>query len=142
MTKTFVTKPDAIKRSWQVIDLKDQPLGRVSSEVAQLLIGKHKPYYTPNLDCGDYVVVINAKQVKFSGRKLQDKLYRHHTGHPGGYREINLASQLEKNPQKVITSAVSGMLPKNKLRTARLKRLKIFLDDQHPYADKLTQSKK
>jgi len=131
--KTTVTKASDIKRSWHLIDAKNQTLGRLSTQIAELLIGKAKPYFTPSLDCGDYVVVVNAKDIKVTGKKTTDKLYRHHTGFPGGFREINFEDLMEKDPRKVITLSLKGMLPKNKLRADRLKRLKVFPDASHPY---------
>jgi large subunit ribosomal protein L13 len=130
---TSVTKTKDIKRSWHLIDLKGQTLGRVSTQIAKLLIGKNKPYYTPNLDCGDYVVAINAKQVKVTGKKETDKLYQHHTGYPGGFREYTYSQVMDKDPRQIIINSVKGMLPKNKLRSPRLKRLKVFVDANHTY---------
>ena len=139
--KTTVTKSKTITRQWHHIDLDGQTLGRVSTEIATLIIGKNKPYFTGNLDCGDYVVVTNAAKVHVTGKKKTDKLYRHHTNYPGGFRETNFQELMRKDPAKVITHSVKGMLPKNKLQAKRLKRLKIFADDNHTYADKLSQDK-
>ncbi|CAO3615651.1 unnamed protein product [Cunninghamella blakesleeana] len=108
-------------------------LGRLATNVATTLMGKHKPIYDPAADCGDYVVVINAKDVLVSGKKAEQKLYRHHTGHPGGLKEINFENLMKKNPTESIRKAVSGMLPKNRLRDDRLKRLLIFEGAEHPY---------
>lgn len=135
---TPVTKQSTIKRHWHLIDLDRQTLGRASSHIAQLLIGKHKPYFTPNLDCGDYVVVINASNVEVTGKKRQNKLYRHHSGHPGGFREYTFQQVQAKDPARIIELAVKGMLPKNKLRDRRLKRLKIFAGSKHPYLAQLS----
>lgn len=131
--KTHVTKAGEIKREWHLIDFKDQNLGRTASLIAELLIGKHKTYYTPNLDAGDYVVAVNAEKLSVTGKKRSDKLYRRHSGFPGGFKEYTLDQVMEKDPRKVIKLAVSGMLPKNKLRDPRLKRLKIFTGHEHPY---------
>lgn len=139
--KTVVTKKTDIKRSWHLVDLKGKTLGRESSQIAQLLIGKHKPYFTPNLDCGDYVVVINAADVEVTGKKRSDKIYRHHTGFPGGFREYTFDQVQKKDPTRIIEKAVKGMLPKNKLQAKRMKRLKIFTTDKHPYTDQLTKDK-
>ena len=117
-------------------------MGRVATRVAHLLMGKDKPYFTTHLDCGDYVVAINASQIKVSGRKDQQKLYYRHSGYPGGFKAVPWAKQMDEDPTKVVRHAVAGMLPKNKLRQPRLKRLKIFADDQHPYQDKLKLAKK
>jgi large subunit ribosomal protein L13 len=134
--KTKVIKAKEIVRVWHLIDLKDEVLGRQASKIAQLLIGKQKPNYTPNLDGGDYVVVINAKDLVLTRNKANTKLYRHHTGFPGGFREIPFKKMMENSPIKVVEKAVVGMLPKNKLRDLRLKRLKVFVDSNHPYQDK------
>lgn len=131
--KTFVVTPKAIKRDWHLIDLEGQILGRVSTEICDLLTGKNKPYFTPAMDCGDYVVAINAKKIKTTANKTATKLYRWHSGHPGGFHERSLS---EMNPVKVIELAVAGMLPKNKLRTPRLRRLKIFSGSKYNYQDK------
>jgi large subunit ribosomal protein L13 len=135
--KTKVTKKSDIKRSWHLVDADDQILGRMATKIAQLLIGKNKPYIVGYLDCGDYVVVTNAAKVKITGDKNIQKLYSHHSGHPGGFKQISFKDQMAKDPTKVIIHAVSGMLPKNKLRADRLARLKIFVDEKHPYADKI-----
>lgn len=132
-TKTTVTKPSQVKREWHLIDLKGQTLGREATKIARLLIGKDKTNYMPHVDCGDYVVVINAGQVEVTGNKYEGKLYRHHTGHPGGFREKTYKEVFEADPKKVIMSAVSGMLPKNRLRDPRLKRLKVFVNEAHTY---------
>ena len=134
-TKTFVVTPKTIKRDWHLINLEDQILGRVSTEICDLLTGKNKPYFTPAMDCGDYVVAINAGKIKTTANKITTKLYRWHSGFPGGFHERSLS---EMNPVKVIELAVTGMLPKNKLRTPRLRRLKVFVESKHPYSDKLT----
>ncbi len=134
--KTSVTKLKEIKRSWQLVDLKDQVLGRMASDVAQKLMGKNKPYFSPNLDCGDYVVAINAAQIKVTGRKLQQKTYFRHSGFPGGARSRTLTEQLKLDPRKVFETAVAGMVPKNKLRDLRLRRLHVFSGAEHSYNDK------
>jgi len=124
--KTRATKAKEIKRDWYLFDARGKILGRLSTQLAQVLIGKSKPYFVSYLDCGDNVVVINAAKVKFTGRKLAQKKYYRHSGYPGGFKEIGLAGQLEKDPTKVIRLAVSRMLPKNKHRKPRLARLKIY----------------
>lgn len=140
--KTKATKKTEIKRAWHLIDAKGQILGRLATKIATLLVGKNKPYFVPYLDCGDYVVVINAAQVEVSGRKRKQKKYYHHSGYPGGLKEITFADQLAKDPKKIIVHAVSGMLPKNKLRDKRLARLKVFVDEKHPYQDKFKNNGK
>lgn len=135
--KTTVTPKSQIKRSWHLIDLDNQILGRKASEIAELLIGKHKIYFTNGLDCGDYVVIVNSEKVVVSGRKSDQKMYRRHSGYPGGFRELSFKQQMEKDPRQIIITAVKNMLPKNKLRAQRLKRLKVFTGVNHPYADKL-----
>ena len=134
--KTKATKASEIKRIWHLIDAQNQILGRLASQIALLLMGKNKPNFVNYLDGGDYVVVINAAQIKVTGRKAAQKLYRRHSGYPGGFKEISFEKQMEKDPRFVIRHAVAGMLPKNKLRDKRLARLKIFIDEKHPYDDK------
>jgi len=134
--KTYSVKKSEIKRGWHLVDAKGQILGRLATKIASLLIGKNKPYFVSHLDCGDYVVVINASQVKVSGRKAQQKKYYRYSGYPGGLKEITFSQQMTKDPTKVIRHAVEGMLPKNKLRDKRLARLKIFVGEEHQYKDK------
>lgn len=131
--KTKVLKAKEITRKWHLVDMSDAVLGRTMTKVAELLMGKNKPTFTPNLDGGDYVVIINAAKLAVTGNKMTDKIYRHHTGRPGGFREIAMKDVMNKDPRKVIEKAVAGMLPKNKLRAPRLKRLKIYANDVHPY---------
>lgn len=140
--KTKATKKSEIKRSWHLVDAKDKILGRLATQIANFLMGKNKPYFVPHLDCGDYVVVVNAKQVRVSGKKFSQKKYYRHSGYPGGFREITLGEQMVKDSRKVIYHAVSGMLPKNKLRDKRLVRLKIFIDTKHPYEEKFKDKEK
>ena len=136
MKKTKVTKASEIKREWHLINAQGKILGRLASQIAKLLMGKDKPYYAPNLDCGDYLVVINAAKIEISGRKRKQKLYRRHSGYPGGFRELTFTQLMKRDPRKIIRYAVTGMLPQNKLRDRRLARLKVFVDDEHPYKDK------
>ncbi|OGY18826.1 MAG: 50S ribosomal protein L13 [Candidatus Chisholmbacteria bacterium RIFCSPHIGHO2_12_FULL_49_9] len=131
--KTYITKASDIKRDWHLVDLAQQVLGREASRIAQLLIGKEKPYFTPNLDCGDYVIVINAGKIRVTGKKMKQKLYSHHSGYPGGFRQFTLEEMMKRDTKRVIELAVRNMLPKNKLRDQRMKRLKIFIDNKHPY---------
>lgn len=138
--KTKVLKAKDIKRQWHLVDVSGEVLGRTMTKVAEFLIGKNKPTYSPNLDGGDYVVIINASKVAVTGKKLTDKIYRHHTGFPGGFREIAMQDVMKKDPRKIIEKAVAGMLPKNKLRAPRLKRLKIFAGETHPYQNQLEKA--
>ncbi len=137
MQKTKQLKKEEIEREWHRIDLAGQVLGRVAVKIAGLLIGKHKPNYTPHLDCGDYVVAVNSKQIGVTGKKRQDKIYHHHTGYMGGLKSISFQKLIEKDPNKIIHLAVKNMLPKNKLRKKRLARLKVYPDADHPYEDKI-----
>jgi len=130
-----------IKREWLEIDVADKILGRVVPKIAFLLQGKHKVNYVPHLDMGDYVVVVNAKKIRITGNKLEEKVYTRYSGYPGGLKKIKLADLLEKNPKEVIRHAVLGMLPKNKLRKKRISRLYVFAYDNHPYKDKVKSIK-
>jgi large subunit ribosomal protein L13 len=132
--KTYVTKPAEIERSWFVVDAEGQTLGRLATRIATVLKGKHKPIYTPSLDCGDYVIVINAEKIKVTGDRLDQKVYYRHSGYPGGLTEITLRRQLEKHPQRVIELAVRGMLPKNKLGRKMFKKLKAYAGPEHPHS--------
>jgi len=134
---TLPTRQQDIKRNWHLFNVKDQILGRIASQMAQKLIGKNKPYYVSHLDCGDHVVVINASQVKVTGNKAKQKLYDSFSGYPGGRKKHTFEQILRQKPERVIYEAVSGMLPKNKLRDQMLKRLYIYKDDNHPYQNKL-----
>lgn len=129
--KTYVAKPDKITRKWYVVDATDKPLGRLASQIAKILRGKHKPIYTPHVDTGDYVIVINAEKVKLTGKKLDKKRYRHHTLYPGGLKEIPYRQLLETKPAFVIYHAVKGMLPHNRLGRKMLKKLKVYAGPNH-----------
>ena len=131
---TYVTKPSDIKRDWYVVDAQGQTLGRLATRIAAVLKGKHKPIYSPSMDAGDYVVVINAKKIVATGRKLDEKLYYRHTGYPGGLRTVKLRDQLDKHPERVISAAVRGMLPHNRLGRAMFKKLKVYAGAEHPHA--------
>lgn len=133
---TQSTKLSEIKRSWHLVDLKGQVLGRAATEIAMLLMGKAKPYFVRNLDCGDYVVVVNTKEVVVTGRKEQDKIYFRYSGYPGGLRAEALRDLRERKPTDIIIHAVRGMLPQNKLRDRMLKRLKVFAGGEHTFQDK------
>jgi large subunit ribosomal protein L13 len=136
MNTTYITKQTDIKREWHLVNLEGQILGRAASEIAKLLQGKHKVYFTPQLDCGDYVVAINADKVKVSGRKATNKMYYHHSNYPSGLKQVSFNEQMNKDPRKIIEWAMAKMLPKNKLRDQRLARLKIFVGSEHTYKDK------
>ena len=133
MTKTYSQKPSEVARRWVLIDAKDLPLGRLSTAVAKYLIGKYKPTYTPHIDGGDYVVVINAAEVPVTGNKEHDKIYYRHSGFPGGIKDARLEEVREKFPERVIENAVKGMLPKNKLSPDRMQRLKVFPGSEHAH---------
>jgi large subunit ribosomal protein L13 len=136
MQKTYQPTQDEINRKWHLINARGKILGRVASEIAQYLIGKHKVNYVPHLDVGDYVVVTNADKFIVTGKKRKNKMYRRHTGYMGGLKEKTLEDLLEDKPKEAIKLAVKNMLPKNKQRKKRLARLKIFVDEDHPYDDK------
>lgn len=131
--KTLSAKPAEVRRDWFVIDANGKTLGRMSTEIARRLRGKHKTIYTPHVDTGDYIVVINAEKLRVSGNKMTDKVYYHHTGHIGGIKSITLEKQLDKAPERVIQSAVKGMLPKNPLGRAMFRKLKVYAGSEHPH---------
>ena len=131
--KTYSVKANEIKREWYLINAEGKTLGRLASEIAKILKGKHKPIYSPHLDCGDYVIVINAEKIHVTGRKLDQKIYYRHSGYPGGLKSITLREQLAKHPERVIKAAVKGMLPKNRLGRKMLKKLKVYAGDSHPH---------
>ena len=132
--KTFVAKPHEVRREWFVIDAKDKVLGRVASEVARRLRGKHKPEYTPHVDTGDYIVIINAADIRVTGNKLQDKKYYRHTGYVGGIKETNFETMQQRFPGRALEKAVKGMLPKGPLGYAMIKKLKVYADATHPHS--------
>lgn len=131
--KTYSAKPSDVTRVWYVLDASEAPLGRVATKAATLLLGKGKPMFTSHIDTGDFVVIINAGQTVVTGKKASDKMYYKHSGFPGGLRERTFTEQMEKDPTEVIFQAVRGMLPVNKLRDERLKRLKIYVDADHKH---------
>ena len=133
MNKTFVTKPAEVERKWFVVDAEGQTLGRLASRIAVVLRGKHKPIYSPSVDCGDYVIVINAEKIAVTGRRLDQKVYYRHSGYPGGIKQITLRDQLEKHPTRVMHSAVKGMLPKNALGRQMLRKMKVYAGPDHPH---------
>ncbi|MFZ9129505.1 MAG: 50S ribosomal protein L13 [Pseudomonadales bacterium] len=131
--RTVSAKKEEVTRQWYVVDAEGQTLGRLSTEIANRLRGKHKASFTPHVDTGDYVVVINAEKVKVTGRKAQDKMYYHHTGFPGGIKSISFEKLVDKAPERIIEAAVKGMMPKNKLSRAMLAKLKIYAGSEHPH---------
>ncbi len=131
--KTFMAKPAEIERKWYVIDAEGQTLGRLSSEVASILRGKHKPIYTPHVDTGDFVIIINAEKIGLTGNKLLQKKYRKHSGYPGGLKEIVYKDLMNKKPEKAIEIAVKGMLPHNRLGDQMYKKLKVYRGNGHPH---------
>ena len=131
--KTYITKPAEVEAKWFIVDAQGQTLGRFASRVAQILRGKHKPGFSPSVDGGDYVVVINAEKIHVTGRRLDQKMYYRHSGYPGGLTEISLRDQLEKFPTRPVELAVKGMLPKNKLGRKMLKKLKVYAGSEHPH---------
>ena len=132
--KTYSAKPESVKRDWYVIDATDKTLGRLATEVALRLRGKHKVEYTPHVDTGDYIVVVNAQNVRVTGRKATDKVYYHHTGYIGNLKSITFNKLLAEKPERVIEKAVKGMLPKNPLGRAMYKKLKVYAGSEHPHA--------
>lgn len=134
--KTFQPKQREIKRNWHLVDAQDEVLGRAASKIARLLMGKNKASYSAHLDSGDFVVVINAEKIKVTGKKAEQKVYRGHSGYPGGFKEESFAKILKEHPQRIIEHAVDGMLPDNRLKKARLARLKMVVGDKNPYDKK------
>lgn len=133
MSKTYVATPETRNREWVVVDAEGQTLGRLATQIADALRGKKKPEYTPHIDTGDFVVVINAEKIKVSGNKLTEKVYYRHTGYPGGLRSRTLEEQLDRRPEEVIRAAVKGMIPRTRLGRAQLKKLKVYAGAEHPH---------
>ncbi len=131
--KTYYPKPDETENEWYIIDAAGQNLGRLASRIAKVLLGKGKPAYAPGVDVGDFVIVVNAGKVTVTGKKLDEKVYYRHSGYPGGLKEITLRNQLEKFPERVIRSAVRGMLPRNRHGRRLLRKLKVYAGDEHPH---------
>jgi large subunit ribosomal protein L13 len=131
--KTYYAKPGEVEREWLLVDAADQVLGRLSSEVAQILKGKHKPQYTPHVDTGDFVVIINADKIVLTGNKMEDKKAYRHSGYPGGLKEVPISRMMEKDPAKVVEKAIRGMLPKNTLGRQMGKKLKVYAGSEHPH---------
>ncbi|MHB0914396.1 MAG: 50S ribosomal protein L13 [Thermoleophilia bacterium] len=131
--KTYVAKPSTINRDWYIVDASGMRLGRLATHIADTLRGKNKPDFTPNIDTGDFVVVINAEKIAVTGKKLENKIYYRHTGYPGGLKERTLAEMLDRQPEEVIRKAVRGMMPKNRLARAQIKKLKVYAGTAHPH---------
>ncbi len=132
--KTYSAKPESVKHDWYIVDAADKTLGRLSTEIARRLRGKHKPEYTPHVDTGDYIVVVNAEKVKVTGNKEQDKIYHHHTGYIGHLKSVNLSKLRETHPERILKTAVKGMLPKNSLGRAMFKKLKVYAGENHRHS--------
>ena len=132
--KTYHAKPGEVEREWLIVDATDMVLGRLASEIAQILKGKRKPQYTPHVDTGDFVVVINAEKIRLTGNKAEKKIYYSHSGFIGGLKEVSFARMLEKHPERIIEKAVKGMLPKNTLGRAMNRKLKVYAGPAHPHA--------
>ena len=140
--KTFSAKTETVKRDWYVVDANGLTLGRLATEIASRLRGKHKPEYTPHVDTGDYIVVINAEKVHVTGNKTQDKIYYSHSGCPGGIKSINFEKLIQRAPERVIESAVKGMLPKNPLGRAMYRKMKVYAGSVHPHTAQQPQELK
>ena len=134
MNKTYVANPKKIKRKWYLVNAQGKILGRLASEVAKILRGKHKPIFSPHLDCGDYVVIINAKDIKTTGRKMKQKLYKRYSGYPSGLKQTPLEEMLKVKPTEVIKHAIKGMLPKGPLGRAMFGKLKVYAGTEHPHS--------
>jgi len=132
--KTFQAKPLEVKRKWHVVDAKGEILGRLATQVATLLRGKHKPIFTPHVDTGDHVIVVNAKDIRLTGKKLKNKIYHHHTGYPGGLKSISAEHLLQKKPTELVSKAIRGMLPKTTLGKHMAKKLRVYPGPDHPHA--------
>ena len=134
MLKTFTAKPESVQRDWYVVDAAGKTLGRIATEIALRLRGKHKPEYTPHVDTGDYIIVVNADKVTVTGNKAKNKMYYSHSGFPGGIKEINFEKLLAKKPEMVLESAIKGMLPKGPLGRAMFRKLKVYAGAEHQHA--------
>lgn len=138
--KTYSAKPESVQREWFIVDAAEQTLGRLATEIALRLKGKHKPEYTPHVDTGDYIVVINADKVRVTGNKTTDKMYYRHTGYPGGLRSISFDKLIDHKPEMIIEQAVKGMLPKNPLGRDMYRKLKVYAGSEHPHAAQQPQT--
>ena len=137
MIKTYSVKPSDIKREWHLIDATDQVLGKLATQVANLLMGKHKPMFSRHMDTGDNVVVINAEKIKVTGKKMQQKIYYRHSGYPGGLKSETLEEMMEKHPERVVEHAVKGMIPHNKLGDQIIKKLRVYVGPDHPHQSQI-----
>jgi len=138
--KTFSAKPQNVEHNWLLVDAEGQTLGRLAAEIASRLRGKHKPEYTPHMDTGDFVVVINADKVRVTGNKAKDKMYHHHTGFPGGLKSFSFEKLIERAPERVLKLAIKGMLPRTPLGRAMFKKLKVYAGNEHPHAAQQPQA--
>ncbi len=138
--KTYSAKPGSVPQDWYVVDVDGKTLGRVATEIARRLRGKHKPEYTPHVDTGDYIVVLNAGKVRVTGNKAEQKMYHHHTGYPGGLKSISFEKLREKSPERLVEIAVKGMLPKNPLGRAMYRKLKVYAGAEHPHGAQQPQA--
>jgi large subunit ribosomal protein L13 len=134
MMKSYMARPLEVERKWYVVDAEGQTLGRLATEIATILRGKNKPQYTPHVDTGDFVVVVNAEKVVVTGRKAEQKVYRRHSGYPGGLKETSYEQMMERRPTEILRRAVKGMMPKNRLARQQLRKLKIYAGPEHPHA--------
>lgn len=141
MKKTYQPKAKEVVRNWHLLDAKDFVLGRLSTQVATLLMGKHKPNYSTHMDSGDFVVIVNSEKVELTGRKKEQKVYRSHSGYPGGFKEVSFERLSKKDPSRIIEFAVYGMLPDNRLRSIRMTRLHVFKGDKHKFENKFKETK-
>ena len=132
--KTKSATPDTIERSWYIVDAEDKTLGRMSTQIAHVLRGKNKSYYTPHMDCGDYVIVVNAEKVKLTGNKWSQKEYQRYSGYPGGQKTLSAQQVLDRKPEAIVESAVKGMLPKNRLGRAMFRKLFVYAGEEHPHS--------
>ncbi len=135
--KTYTARPADVKREWHVIDAADKTMGRLSTQVARLLMGKHRPTYTPSQDTGDFVVIINADKVRVTGKKAQQKMYYRHSGYPGGFKSISLEKMMQQHPTRALEHAVKGMLPHTRLGARMIKRLRVYAGAEHPHASQI-----
>jgi large subunit ribosomal protein L13 len=138
--KTYAAKKETARHDWFVVDATDKTLGRLATQVANRLRGKHKAEFTPHVDTGDYIVIVNAEKVRVTGNKARDKMYYHHTGYPGGIKSVNFEKQISEHPERVIQDAVKGMMPKNRLGRAMLGKLKVYAGNEHPHAAQQPQA--
>ncbi|MFC2009911.1 50S ribosomal protein L13 [Chloroflexota bacterium] len=138
--KTYIAKHKDIERQWHLIDAADQTLGRLSTKIARLLMGKHKPMFAPNADVGDYVVIINAAKFRVTGKKMEDKEYYRHSGYPGGFKITTMEKMMFKHPERVIEHAVKGMMPSTKLGAQMFKKLKVYVGEEHPHAAQINKT--